>query len=153
MWPGYGTPAAANASLWIGAVTIPPACPCCTRRTACSIAAAAARPQRASTRPSGASIRSAGRPVDLEHRQAVGRHVGQLPEIVEAGHRQQAADDAGGAAHDGDVADDERARRLAALEQPGDDLRADAGGIAHGDRQRQRRGGSHAPLSSVAGAR
>ena len=77
--------------------------------------------------------------LDLEHRQAVGRHVGQLPGVVEPGHRQQAADDAGGAAHDGDVADDERARRLAALEQPGDDLRADAGGIAHGDRQRQRR--------------
>ena len=75
----------------------------------------------------------------LEHGQAIGRHVGELDRIVEPGDRQKAADEARGRPHDGDVAENERARRLAALEQPRDDLRADAGGVAHGDREQRRR--------------
>ena len=76
---GIGTPAAASASLWIGAVTMALASPRCTRRTACSMQrAAAARPQRASIRPSGAASEVGRQALDLQHRQAVGRHIGAL---------------------------------------------------------------------------
>ena len=139
VWPGYGTPAAASASLWIGAVTIPPAC-ALLHQPHRALDAGGRGPAAARVDPAERRLDQVGRQaLDLEHRQAVGRHVGELPRVVEPRHRQQPADDAGGAPHHGDIADDERARRLAALEQPGDDLRADAGGIAHGDRQRQRR--------------
>ena len=60
---GKAMPAAASASLWIGAVTMPAACPCCTSAPGparCSAAAAA--PARASTRPAAQASRSAGRP-------------------------------------------------------------------------------------------
>ena len=149
VWPGYGTPAAASASLWIGAVTIPPACPCCTSRTACSIACRrgpAAAGVDAAERRLDQVGRAGPRPGAPAGSRAARRRSCPRSSSRATGSRPPTI--AGGAPHDGDVADDERARRLAALEQPGDDLRADAGGIAHGDRQRQRRRGSHAPLSS-----
>ena len=53
VWPGYGTPAAASAALWIGAVTMALPSPRCTARTAASMHMAAAWPACASTAPQG----------------------------------------------------------------------------------------------------
>ena len=52
-------PAAASASLWIGAVTMPATSPARARSTAARIEQAAAAPARASTRPGGASASAA----------------------------------------------------------------------------------------------
>ena len=60
--PGKCTPAAASASLWIGAVTMPATSPRIAMPAAAVMHAAAAAPARASTRPMGAAIRSAGNP-------------------------------------------------------------------------------------------
>ena len=56
------TPAAASASLWIGAVTSAAPRPRCTRPTACSMHCAAARPQSACTRPHGSAASPSGKP-------------------------------------------------------------------------------------------
>jgi hypothetical protein len=61
VWPGKSTPAAASASLWIGAVTMPAASPRRTHRTASRMQAAAAAPQRID-RPPGQAASPAGRP-------------------------------------------------------------------------------------------
>ena len=62
VWPGWAMPAAARASLWIGAVTIAPTSPALTSATARAMHAAAAAPARASICPTLAASRSAGRP-------------------------------------------------------------------------------------------
>ena len=51
VWPGNPMPAAASASLWIGAVTMPATAPPRASSTACSMQRAAAAPARASTLP------------------------------------------------------------------------------------------------------
>ena len=61
VWPGKPMPAAANAFLWIGAVTMPPTSPRCASATARSMQRAAAAPARASMRPQGICARSLGK--------------------------------------------------------------------------------------------
>ena len=127
--------------MWIGAVTIAARLAALRpARPRCSMQRAAAAPARASTRPSGASTRSARQAVDLQHRHAVRRQrrrVGRARRSAPpaAGRRSSAA-----------------ARRITATSPTtnaaraprpsgtgGDDLRADAAGVAH--RQRRAAGG------------
>ena len=58
VWPGYGSPAANSASLWIGAVAMAETSPRLASATASRMQAAASRPQRASTVPHGACASS-----------------------------------------------------------------------------------------------
>jgi hypothetical protein len=95
--------------------------------------------RRASTRPTGAAIRSAGSP--RPGAPARSRVASASCPGIDPRHRQQAADDAA-------------VRRMTARspttnappasppEQPGNDLRPDAAGVAHGDRQGLRRAGA-----------
>ena len=146
-------PAAANASLWIGAVTSAAAAPARTRATACSMQRAAAAPARASTTPSGASIRSAGRPSACSTGMQPRRQRRRVGGALDPRHGQQAAGEPGGAPHHGDVADDEGAARLGGgrAEPGGDDLRADAAGVAH--RQGERPGARVKPCAIVGATR
>ena len=149
VWPGKGTPAAASASLCSGAVTraaISPRSAACAAQTTAS---AAMRPAAALTCPRG-GLRSP--PDRLQHRDAARRHLGRFGGGRDAGERQRrppAGRDARAAPHAGDVADHEGAARQFRLRGIGlgDDLRADAGRVAHGDGD-----GLHAGLSTSTNA-
>jgi len=65
---------------------------------------------------------------------------------VDARDRQQPARERGRSTHHGDVADDECAARVGRAEPGGDDLRADAAGVAHRQGQWQVRCGSHCAI-------
>ena len=128
--PGKGTPAAASASLWMGAVTMAAASPACTQRTACSMQRAAAAPQRASMRPQGSPARPSGSPGGaITGRQPGGTSSSSATRSITA------VIGAAGAAQHGRVAHDGGTGQPAAPEGLDDDLRADAHRIAHGHQQ------------------
>ena len=141
-------PAAASASLWIGAVTIAVASPRCTERTAASMQAAAAAPARASTRAERRVAEIGRQAGDLEQRQAMRRHAAAIARCVDDRDRQQRVDQGRGTPHDRDIAEHERVVGLVRRKQSGNDLRADAAGISHRDRQERRGVRGHAALSS-----
>ena len=76
-------------------------------------------------------------PLDLNHRQAPQRQARHVSRPLDPRDRQRAADPSRGTAHDGDIADHHAAGRGARVVKAGDDLRADAAGVAHRQRDRQ----------------
>jgi hypothetical protein len=103
----------------------------------------AARRGRAGARVDAAERRldQVGREaVGLQHRNASGRQRRRVVGRVDPCHRKQAAGEGGGAAHHRDVADDEGAARVGRAEPGGDDLRTDAAGVAHRQRERPAQG-------------
>ena len=132
--PGNGLPAARMASLLIGAVTIASTKPSRARWTAPATASIAARPPAALARPGG-GMRSRSGPVSTSGQRepaALGSR------RVDRREGDPAAERAGRGLHDGQAADDDRpagAPEPRRGERLDDDLRPDAGRVAHRDRE------------------
>ncbi len=154
VWPGNGTPAAANASLCSGAVTSAAISPCSAARAAQTTQSAAIRPGlRADPAKRLQPIRGHGRP-HLQQREAARRQCMHVLRRIDPHDRQaraMTADEPDRPAQMREIAGDEAAahpiRRFEPA--PGDDLRADAGRVAHRDRHEASRAAALGVVSEV----